>query len=375
MRALDKSVRPPKSRHGATGGRDGAEGAGRHFGTIDSVMFDPDTARSRPARRPAVACAVAVMATFAGPAAALDLPPWSVEHLREHPLVGSVWTGAGHRVDPAALKTAAIAADFVAIGEIHVNPDHHRIQAAVIEAMAAAGRRPAIVLEMVPERLDPALQRLMAEATGDAADFGAALEWEARGWPDWAIYRPIAEVALRHRLPMRAGDLDRGMLRALGKGESGALDGDRAARYGLDQPLPAAIEQALRRDLARGHCGLVPDRALGPMLQVQRARDGALADAMIAADTGSGSVLIAGSGHVRRDRGAPRVLASRAPSKTIVAIGLLEVSAGAAEFADYGAASDGPRDFDFIIFTPRSETGDPCAGLKERFGKPDGGKP
>ena len=43
----------------------------------------------------------------------------------------------------------AAARDFVLLGEKHDNPDHHRLQAWMIDALVARGRRPAIAMEML----------------------------------------------------------------------------------------------------------------------------------------------------------------------------------------------------------------------------------
>lgn len=305
------------------------------------------------------------------PASAFELPDWSITNLRDHPLVGTVWDANGVETTLGALAERIRAADHVAIGEIHINADHHRIQAAILDMLAADGRKPSVVFEMIPERLGGELQAFQREHPSNAAGLGDRLEWTQRGWPDWSIYRPIAEAALRHGLTMAAGDLDRTLIRAIGKGGSAALEPARRQRYRLDRPLDPQTERALRKTLDEGHCGLLPQAALAPMLTVQRARDGALADAMISANNPDGTVLIAGAGHVRRDWGAPAVLMQRTQDKQVLAIALFEVGKDRDRLQDYPLEEGGAIPFDFVVFTPRAETGDPCAGLKERFkGKP-----
>lgn len=312
-----------------------------------------------------------VIALFAGlaaaPARALDLPDWTVPDLADHPLVGTVWTGSGKPSGLPDLAEAAQGARHVLVGEIHPNADHHSIQAAIIATLVKAGRRPTVVFEMIPNRLDGALQTFLESGSRDPDALAEAVEWSERGWPDWSIYRPIGEVALENDLPMRAGDIDRSLMREVGRKGLSALAASQASRFGLDDPLAPRNDKALRKILYEGHCRFVPEEALGPMVLVQRTRDGALADAMLQADNPDGSVLIAGAGHVRTDWAVPSVLASRAPQETVLSIALVEVEAGRNAFADYTFGVDGPAPFDFVLFTPRSETGDPCAGLKERF--------
>lgn len=304
-------------------------------------------------------------------ALAFELPDWTIANQRDHALVGTVWEGNGIQTTAEALGAAILQADHVAVGEIHTNADHHLIQAAVIDALVAGGRRPAIVFEMVPESLDGALQEFLAAKTGDATELGELLKWEARGWPDWSIYRPIAETALRHGLAMRAGDMDKSLIQALGRKGSAALEPSRIEQYGLDRPLDPKTESALTKILFDGHCGLMPKATLAPMLTVQRARDGALAAAMISAaslqDGSDGAVLIAGAGHVRKDWGAPEIIKHRKPDANIVAIALVEVDEDHDKLQDYALDEAGAIPYDFVIFTPRAEREDPCIGLKERF--------
>ncbi len=335
----------------------------------------------RPLAAPALAAAL-----VASPASASEWPDWQSAHFRDHPLAGTIWRGDGSQTDRATLTGAVLAADYILLGEIHTNPDHHRIQALLIGELAAADRRPAIVFEMIPAGLQAQLDAHLAASPADAGGLGPAVDWEERGWPDWSIYRPIAEAALGAGLTLKAGDLDRNLLQKIGKTGAAALDPDLSKRYGLDRPLDPALETGLLAVLRESHCDLLPEAALKPMLTVQRARDGALADAMISAGADEGAVLIAGTGHVRRDWAAAAVIAARAPQATIVSVALIEVDEAHSTFADYEFTSDGAANdaappanppaypsanppFDYVVFTPRADLTDHCAELAERFGK------
>lgn len=302
--------------------------------------------------------AIAAGLALASPAGALDLSAWQSAHFRDNPLNGTIVARDGKATTVQAMLDAVGDAEFVAVGEIHDNPDHHRIQAEILQAMVDAGKRPAVVFEMVPASLQPVLDR--AGETG-AEKLGQALEWEKRGWPSWSMYRPVAEVALTAGLPLVAGDLDRDVIRAIGRQGSEALQPGEAARIGLDLPFAAAASESLKQELVDSHCGMMPEVMIAPMITVQRARDGALAAAM-AAHAGRGAFVVAGAGHVREDRGAPAVLAQLLPGKDVLTVGLSE-SGESRVLDDYTA--DGT--FDFVILTPRANVEDHCAGLKERF--------
>ena len=105
---------------------------------------------------------LALIIAFAGcvsmigaPAVAItDDREWMSAHFSDHPLVGTVWTGDGKASSIAELTAQAIDADFVLLGEVHPNPDHHRIQADL-----ARGR----------ELIDAVEQTIEREKGGDAS--------------------------------------------------------------------------------------------------------------------------------------------------------------------------------------------------------------
>ena len=140
-----------------------------------------------------------------------------------------------------------------------------------------------------------------------------------------------------------------------------------AASACCSRPTPRRL-QAIEAAVREGHCGKLPESVVPRMAAAQRARDAVIADALIARAP-AGAVLIAGNGHVRRDLGVPVQLAVRAPQRSALAVGIVEVIENATRAEDYvaPAAGDAPR-FDFAVFTPRTARPDPCAGFAPRGG-------
>lgn len=260
--------------------------------------------------------------------------------------------GDGTPVSRAALDAALADADFVLLGETHDNPHHHAAQAALLRTMVAAGRRPAVVWEMVRRDRQPALD---AWAAGPMADdpegFASAAEWEAGGWPDFALYRPIVEVAIHTGLPMIAGALEADPTRAVAGEGLSAIGPDRSADWGLADPIPAAVREAHLDSVFEGHCRLVPRDHLGRMVTVQVARDASMAAALLG--HADGAVLIAGRGHVRTDIGVPVFLRRLAPDARVVSVGLSE--------------GDAEGRFDYRRAFPSPDRADPCLALRERL--------
>lgn len=243
-------------------------------------------------------------------------------------------------------------ADAVLIGEIHDDPAHHRAQAGIIGRMVDLGLAPTIVFEMIPTDLQEALDGALTDGA-DADRLGAVLRWTERGWGDFALYRPIFEIALANDLRIVAGDLPDALKRRLGEGGAEALEPWDRSKLALDRPLDPAARMSLEKTLLEGHCGMLPEEMLPRMVDVQRARDGAMAEAIRKAAGFGPVVLIAGQGHVRRDFGVPSVLARTAPHLDVLAIALA---------ADGG---DPAGSFDLALPTgPAPEREDPCEAFK-----------
>jgi uncharacterized iron-regulated protein len=293
---------------------------------------------------------------------------WASPQLADHPLVGTIWDArAGRFVTRTALEAACAHSDLLLIGETHDNPDHHRLQLELIEAIVRAGRRPAVAMEQFDREHQAALDRARAERPGDAAYVADAGQFDRRGW-QWPFYEPIVAAALRHDLPLVAANLSRRDAFAVAERGYGALGEAEPGRLGLAQPLGAAQAAAIETAVREGHCGKLPENVVPRMAAAQRARDAAMADALLARAS-AGAVLVAGNGHVRRDLGVPLHLATRAPQRGVLAVGIVEVVEGDTRAEDYvaPAAGDAPQ-FDVVVFAPRTDRPDPCAGFAPRGG-------
>jgi uncharacterized iron-regulated protein len=296
--------------------------------------------------------------------ARVTVGPWQAPLGREHPLVGRVWdVRAARFVTPEAMVRELANSRFVLLGEKHDNPDNHQVQAVVLRALLASGRRPIVAFEMFTPDDTPAIARYLAGAPRDAAGLGPAVDWKHSGWPDWAYYQPIAQAALDAGVPIVAANLTPATARALARGQRSALPAPLAERYALDRPPSAALQAALTTEIREAHCGHFPADRVDGMVLAQRARDSALAESLLAGP--DGGVLIAGTGHIRNDRGVPFYLRLRAPDATIATLAPLEVQEGWTQPADYAAPYGGALPFDWVWFTPRMDDDDPCGRFRK----------
>jgi uncharacterized iron-regulated protein len=288
--------------------------------------------------------------------------PWRSPLYREHPLVGRIWNGTSF-VDEQALDAAVRAADFVLLGETHDNPDHHALEARLVRA-AAQGRKPAVVFEM----LDVGQQAAVDAAPRTPDAIAEAVNWSHSGWPDFSLYRPVFEAALAAGLPIVAGNFTKAQMRGIVTDGAAKIPQEVAALLRRQREPAPEVAEAERAEMRAEHCGQLPETMLAPMVLAQHARDAQLALRTAAQE--QGAVLVAGSGHVRADRGVPVDLALLAPGRRIVAVAFVEVSPGMQspqQLAQELGASRLP--FDFAVFTPAAEREDPCKAFEKRMKK------
>lgn len=309
---------------------------------------------ARQAVRRVLLCGLLIIA---GAAMARAAP---AELLQDHPLAGTIWNlKEERRATPLEVFEAAAQARWVLLGEKHDNAEHHRIQALLVGALGQRGRRPVVVWEMAEPRHDPALKAASLERL---EELGPALEWEARGWPSWKEYQPVAEQALRHGMVLAAGDAPAEVRRKLGR--DGKLDSAIAARLNFSRNYDPAQQLQLSMLLAEAHCGVLPAAALPAMMLIQRLRDAWMADVMRREGSAEGAVLITGGQHARKDRGVPWHLP--ADDGTVFAMTAVEVVRGAD--AAHAYPSFDPTLYDFIWFTPRVDEKDPCDAFRSNAG-------
>lgn len=320
-----------------------------------------------------VACASGPSAPPAGKRPTAIAPagaPWQSQLDRDHPLVGLIWdVRAAKYVELDALLARVRTSELVLLGEQHDNPDHHRLQAQLLESLLASGRRPAVVFEMLDVEQQATVEGVRVSHRGPEA-LADAVQWEKSGWPPFSLYRALFAQAFGASLRVLAGGIDRERAMRVAREGSAALDPELVARFGLASTLAPQRQARVRSEMADAHCGLLPASSLDAMVLVQRARDAQLAERLRAGAEGGrgGALLIAGNGHVDVDQGVPEALqlAYAAPS---LALGLLEVKRDALQPQDYARARGRERlPFDFVWFTPRISDVDHCAELRASMG-------
>ena len=254
--------------------------------------------------------------------------PWAALAACAHDPIGPVQA----RLD------ALLPADALLIGEQHDAPAHQQLQRALVESLARRGQLAALVLEMAERGTSTA--PLARDASPDQVR--AALRWNTAGWP-WERYAPVVMAAVRQGVPVMGANLPRAAMR------------EAMSDAALDRHLTASALDRQREAIRVGHCDLLPGERLMPMVRIQLARDASMADTVMqAAQAGKVVVLVAGGGHVLRDRGVPTHLPASLRVRTVLAV------AGAPS-AEAALASD------LVWQTPALAPRDHCAELARQL--------
>ncbi|MCL6271761.1 ChaN family lipoprotein [Sansalvadorimonas sp. 2012CJ34-2] len=215
-------------------------------------------------------------------------------------------------------------ADYVVLGEAHDNPIHHDLQLAVLQSLHDKGWLKQITMEMMIPSQQAAADEMAAKGITNPDKIYELLEWND-GW-DWAFYGPIVIWAVSEGIPLRAGNLSRDELKII-----------RAQPVRIGEVMLGKGGLNIHRERLRSaHCGNISKAMEERMLRVQVARDARMANSMMAIPTGS--ALLAGNWHARKDIGVPKYLESLKPEAVVIAVGFLEQPAmadlGSAEFFD-----------------------------------------
>lgn len=277
-------------------------------------------------------------------------------------LLASVAVLAGCAVTPpappgeATVLQALATADVVLLGEVHDNAEQHRIRARWLEQLAGS-RRFALVMEQFDVEHQPAIDAALRERLAPR-ELAERASFRFNGW-SWPHYEPYVALAGVRSLPLYAGNLPSARIRAV-----------------RPETLPAvsdAMRATLEHEIRAGHCNMLPEAAVVPMVNAQRARDVGMAEVIRRArrDTGLPVVLLAGNGHTRADVGVPVYLRDMLPGERIVSVGLLEppMAPPAAENRAAGSSpaasssSSSSKSFDVVVTTTRQQREDPCAAF------------
>ncbi|WP_197026472.1 ChaN family lipoprotein [Agrobacterium sp. UNC420CL41Cvi] len=255
--------------------------------------------------------------------------------------VEAIYDASGRRVSVVEVIKRATLADYVLIGEVHNNIRHHNIQSHLISNLGNSGRFNSVLFEMLePRHEDNAFA--FKKGTISGKDLEKALQWTERGWPVWEAYMPIFEAGRKWGLAIAHAGMDSELMRHVNN--FGFLALPRRMRTELDiQPDQELVVDfnSVKSEVAKSHAG--DAKKVTRLAISQYIKDAYMAKQMVS--SGSGAILIAGNGHVRKDIGVLQHLRKYSPFAKVVVIGLIENVGN-----DSSEGIDG-REYDFLWST------------------------
>ncbi len=269
--------------------------------------------------------------------------------------MGKIWdTRESRWITERQLHAAVLEYKFILLGETHDNPDHHRLQAQILNGLATAGHKPAVIMEMLAQEAwqdQPAfwtdLERLQQQAAA-----------QDERWP-WDLYMPLLQSVVDHGLKLVAGNVKRKTLHGRITETGANWRQELSARYSIPEHGLGQLE----REIAESHCGYVDPGHLPFMVEAQLQRDRAMAVALV--DSPAPAVLIAGRGHIRNDYAVPVQLRNAYRHGSLLSIALFPVSPDAHRPEDY--PQDTRDAYDIVYFTPSHTREDPCEKFKHQL--------
>jgi uncharacterized iron-regulated protein len=316
------------------------------------MTFRSDNANPHPWLAPSIA--LAILAAACAPQPAVVTAPISV------PGVRAMEVSSARDLDFPMLVQRLAEADVVFFGENHDDPETHRVEFGLLDALARTGRPVILSLEMFERDAQPALNEYLSGRISEA-DFLA----RSRPWDRYVTdYRPMVELAKASGWPVIASNIPRPMAAAVGRKALAALDTLtplERAWAARDIKCPEDAYRARFMETMRGHGSVGAAPAPGDTLPstvadrfylAQCIKDETMAESIVEARNGRPPDAIVvhydGAFHSDYRQGTVDRVRRRAPNlrlAVLTAVPVLDPST--ATMADHKDRAD------FIIFTKR----------------------
>lgn len=190
--------------------------------------------------RRAVLIVLAALVTWAGGAAAQSYVPHRVYD-----------TARGQFGDFETMAADLAKADVVFVGEQHDDPNTHRLELAVLEALARRGRPVVVSLEMFERDVQEPLEHFLMGHLEEAEFLK-----QSRPWPRYATdYKPLVDFAIAREWSVVAANVPRRIASEVAKGGLDVLGqkpAEEQALFATDRQCPVGDEYFKRFAQAMG---------------------------------------------------------------------------------------------------------------------------
>ncbi|MDB4950110.1 MAG: hypothetical protein JWM27_2759 [Gemmatimonadetes bacterium] len=260
-----------------------------------------------------------------------------------------------HRfTDFEAMAAQVARADAAFFGEQHDDPATHRLERALLEALARRRGKVSVAMEMWERDVQPLLSAYLAGTLSEDS-----LRAGGRPWPRYATdYRPLVEWARAGRWPVIASNVPRPYAAAVARGGLASLDSLPAGHRAFAAREVVCPGGAYRRRFAEAMAGMSAhglhgaegDAAIQRFYLAQCLKDETMAESVAAEleRSGPGTLVVHFNGAFHTDfhQGLAAALHRRAPHARIVTITALPVAD-----LDRADPRHDRRRADFLLYT------------------------
>ena len=258
-------------------------------------------------------------------------------------------------VDFEVLLAAAAQAEVVFVGELHDDPNTHKLEVAILEGLQRRNRSAVVSLEMFERDAQPSIDAYLA---------GRMVEEEmlkvTRPWPRYSTdYRPLVEHARAAGWAVVAANVPRPIAQKVAKGGKDAIgqltEAERAnVARDLQCPLDSYFDRFAQSMSGHPAPNGSPDEARAMAERYywsQCVKDETMAEAITASVERGGLVVhYNGAFHSDFGLGTAERTRRRLPGKRVVIISVLPV----AELDSLAPAGEDLQRADFLVYTVKA---------------------
>jgi len=306
--------------------------------------------------------------------------------MRNDPLIGKIIDVQNHKaIDFNTLIDRISAFDIIYLSEKHDNPDHHRFQEKIIQALIDSGKKPAIGFEFFAMDNTPDLINFVESGKTQHSDedikfietdLRRKLGWDTQSDEMWSYYLSLLNIARKNSLFAAGIDLGSTLKKRITrKGINGisALESEQIFSTRMDNTAYKDYMFSIFKDV---HCGMEHGNMQSRLYDTWVARNDKMAQSIVrmAKHHAPPVVIIIGGGHTRYGLGVIDRVSAINKDLGQVNIDLSEISTQPSELSDYfdlldleGFAPVPPSDY--MWFSQRVSYADPCEEFKESLKK------
>ena len=324
---------------------------------------------------------IAAVAAFMQSCAATKVIP-----MRQDPLIGKIiHTETRQQVNFSNLIDRIAPYDVIYLSEKHDNPDHHKFQEQVIQALIEKDIKPVLGFEFFAMNDTPDILNFIDSSNVPHTknseqvieqDLRKKLRWDTQSDKMWKFYFDLLSIAHKEKLYAAGIDLSSTLKR-------------RITRKGIDGITPVEKEEVFSTGLQDEdyknhmmetfkavHCGMGHGRMQERLYATWVARNDKMAQSItrLAAHSNEPVVVIIGGGHTEYGLGVIDRVSAINPALSQVNIALKEIYVKEASLSEYLepltiGETTYPNPADFIRFSQRVSYEDPCVKFREQLKK------